>query len=280
MLESEYIYEDGRYSPQKSIALSLTKQLNEKELVVLQSSENLLVRCYAFQQLCLNNSLKVLTVIQNNISNGLKISRIDGCLITEQLLIEYYLESCFTTSNQSIRTKLFHLLYSFGKTDLLTKYTIERIPVNEQNYPLIEKAILEGDNRFLYLFLSYRKGNYDRMIEKAVQKDSMKIATIDLFQFINNDVILKDLSIVFLEQNDRLNQLRREQVFLNLLKLEKFDLVMEYKDLPEYQKPLYIALYMTCTFPELRLELEKKYPSFTKRARQRIDGNYPSELTW
>ncbi|NME72594.1 hypothetical protein [Flammeovirga aprica] len=280
MLESEYIYEGGEYSHQKSTALSITKHLNNKELTSLQSNKNLLVRCYAFQQLCINNSPNVIAVIQNNISSKLKINRIDGCNISDQLLIEYYVESCFTISNQNIRTKAFHLIYSFNRTDLLTKYIIAKIPANEQNYPLIEKSILEGDDRFLFLFLSYRKGNYDRLIEKAVQRDSIKIRTINLFQFIKDDAILNDLSITFLEQNDRLQPLRRERVFLNLIKLEKFDLVMKYKDLAEYQKPLYIALYMTCTFPEVRLEFENKYPSFTHKMRQQIDDFYPVDVTW
>lgn len=272
MLESEYVYEKGERSFQGTTALELTSRLTESQLTSLQFSNNILVRCYTFKQLTLNNSSKVIAILHNHLNSRLELERIDGCIISTQLLIEYFLEQCFTNCNSSIRTEAFHLLHSFNKIDLLSDYLLARVPINEQNYSIIEKAILKGNNKFLYLFLSYRKGDFDKMILQASQNDSLKINSINLFKFLRSDELLKDLSFAYLEQDDRLNQLRRERTFLELLKLKKYALIGLYKDKPEYQKPLYIALYKTCTMPILRLEIEEKYPSFTERMRNYIDN--------
>ncbi|AZQ63820.1 hypothetical protein EI427_16780 [Flammeovirga pectinis] len=268
MLESKYVYEGGEYSKQQSVALSLTKTLSNKELISLQSSNDILVRCYSFKQLALNNSINVITIIKQNLTSNSLLERIDGCIIYTQFLKEWYLEECFNTCNTSIKNSVLHLLSDNQLMSLLSQKMIDELPLVEKNYTIIKGAYLEGDSRYFNSFLSYSIGDNDSYILKEYNADSLKISSTKYLHFISSKRILKELSIGLLNIEDSYQFIRREYVFLALLKLEEFELIETYKDEVSYHKPLYVALNLTCSYPKLRIELEKKYPSFTSKVKE------------
>lgn len=241
MLESEYIYEGGEFSLQKSTSLAITKQLNNNELIQLTSHENLLVRCYSFKQLCINNSNSVIKIIENNINSKNEFSRIDGCLQTTQKIAQWYLEQSFQYCDIDIKNKVIKIIKKHHSGSLLTEETINQIPILKQNYSFIKDAYQKGDDRFLIPFLSYKDSNNDKIILKEYNDDSLKIVCSYLIKYIQSKELHDELSLSLLEIEDKYSHLRRKVIFIGLLKNNNLDIIYSYKNCIDFSSPLHDA---------------------------------------
>lgn len=150
----------GRKSGQYENFEELIKIASPKELAVLTSYPNGVVRCYAFIGLTSDEKLKetvdIFKIVKDHIQDNEFVESQSGCIISSESVVDFFVRTVeqkdyklnfYAYELNSQQQKEIDSLLIAGKNDSYARQkAIQSLEINAQNYPLLRKLVIEQKN--------------------------------------------------------------------------------------------------------------------------------------